>query len=115
MTDSLVPQPVPIAFLFFGGSLMSRVVLAVVLAGLWAVQGHAPHPEDVSLVELIADPAKFDGKVVVVHGFLQIDYEHDMLFLHREDFDNVLLENAIWVDTTEEMGRNRAKLNSKYV
>ena len=42
--------------------------------------------EDVSMVQLIATPEKFDGKFVRVHGFLNLGFEGDSLYLHRETF-----------------------------
>lgn len=70
---------------------------------------------NVSLVQLIATPEKFDGKLVFVFGFLEMNREGDLLFLHQSDSEHALLSNAIWVRRTEEMGKDRAKLNMKYV
>lgn len=69
----------------------------------------------VSMLQLIATPEKFDGKQVVVTGFLQLGHEADLLYVHQEDQKHGILENAIEVEATEEMGKNKAKLNMKYV
>src|SRR5712692_3477554 len=67
-----------------------------------------------SMVRLIANPKEFDGKRVTVVGFPHLTGEGDALYLHKEDADN-LLDNVLWIDTTEEMGRHREELNQKYV
>ncbi len=68
-----------------------------------------------SLIQIIANPEKFDGKEVSVAGFLLIEHEGDALYFHREDYEHGLLENSIWVDTTAEMAKEKAGLNLKYV
>lgn len=75
-----------------------------------------PSPSVVSVIQLIATPEKFDGKVVSLIGFLRLQYpEGYLLYLHKEDYDHALLENALWVDATEEMSKSREKLELKYV
>jgi hypothetical protein len=72
-------------------------------------------PLSVSLVQLIATPEKYDGKMVTVRGFLAMDREGDLLYLSQADADNVLLSNATWIRRTEAMGREKELLNRKYV
>lgn len=76
-------------------------------------QEHAPLK--VSLVQLIATPEKFDGKLVSVQGFLAMGREGDLLYMSQADADNVLLPNAIWIRRTEKMGKDRPTLDMKYV
>lgn len=99
---------------------MKRLIIAVAALVSWSVGSAHPlqiHDDRiaVSVMELIATPDRFDGKLVWVTGFLDLNLEGDVLYLHREDYQNLLRQNAIWVDTTEEMGKNRAGLNTKYV
>lgn len=68
-----------------------------------------------NVVQLIATPEKFDGKLISVIGFLRLDHEGYLLYLGKEDYDNAVLANALWVDATEKMGKNREKLELKYV
>ncbi len=72
-------------------------------------------PPVVSIVQLIATPEKFDGKLISVIGFLRLEHEGYLLYLGKEYYDNVVLANALWVDATEDMGKNREKLELKYV
>jgi hypothetical protein len=94
------------------------IVAALLLTALpaFAPGGRAAGmAEDVSMVQLIATPEKFDGKFVRVNGFLNLGFEGDSLYLHREDFVQGLVRNGIWVVRTEAMERDEKKLNSHYV
>lgn len=71
--------------------------------------------EDVSMVQLIATPEKFDGKFVRVFGFLWLEFEADSLYLHREDLVQGLTRNGVWVHRTEAIERDGKKLNRHYV
>jgi YD repeat-containing protein len=72
-------------------------------------------PPVVSVIQLIASPEKFDGKLISVAGYLRLENEAYLLYLHKEDYDNVILENALWVDPTGEMLTNREKLEFNFV
>jgi len=43
-------------------------------------------PEDVSLIQLIANPQAYDGKTVRITGFLHLEFEGNAIYLHNEDF-----------------------------
>ena len=75
----------------------------------------AAEPDDVTLVRLIANPEKFDGKLIRVIGFLRLEFEGNVLYLHREDYDHAILGNGIWVDVTPEMMKQNESLNLSYV
>ncbi len=70
---------------------------------------------NVTLVQLIANPEKFNGKRVRVIGFLRLEFEGDVLYLHREDYENAILGNGIWVDVTPAITKQKASLNMNYV
>ena len=78
-------------------------------------QNSPSKPTQVSLIQLIATPEKYDGMTVIVYGFLEMNREGDLLFLSKVDSDNVILSNGIWIRRTEQMGKDRATLNGKYV
>lgn len=52
------------------------------------------------MVQLIAEPEQFHGKRIAVVGFLNIEFEGNALYLHREDFRNRIGDNAIGVNVT---------------
>jgi hypothetical protein len=75
----------------------------------------AQQPANVTLVQLITTPERFDGKLVRVIGFLRLEFEGNVLYLHREDYEHSILGNGIWVDVTPEMAKQRKTLNMNYV
>ncbi len=83
--------------------------------------GHGQErPIAVALIQLIANPEKFDGNVVAVKGFLRIDHEEPnhhgtvFLYLHQEDANN-LLDSSVLVVPNEQMLRDEEKIDRKYV
>ena len=77
--------------------------------------GGPPYPVQASMIQLIATPERFDGKLVSTSGFLSIEREAALLFLDKESCDHLLSDNAIWFFLNEELGKNREKLNRNYV
>lgn len=72
-------------------------------------------PQRVTLVQLIANPEKFDGKLVRVIGFLCLRFEGNVLYLHREDYDHAIIGNGIWVNVTPEITKHTEALHMHYV
>ena len=102
----------------FSLDLMRHYTIAVALlvAAFTALKGQAAEmAEDVSMVQLIATPEKYDGKFVRVFGYLILEFEGDAVYLHREDLVQGLSRNALWVDRTEAMERDEKKLSGHYV
>jgi hypothetical protein len=94
---------------------MKPLVLACVVAALVVSPIKAQEPADVTLIQLIANPDKFDGKLIRVIGFLRLEFEGDVLYLHREDYENAILGNGIWVSVTPAVTKQKATLNMNYV
>jgi hypothetical protein len=104
---------------------VSLVLIASVV--LWAIsrgqiRGYFPKPgpddtvKDVSLIQLIAQPERFDGKPVRFIGFLRIEFEGNAIYLHREDFDHAISNNGVWVDIPTDMTKHqRDEVNMHYV
>lgn len=93
-----------------------KVIVVCYLLCAFAVEGqNSQKALKLSLLQLIAVPEKFDQKLVSVQGFLEMSREGDLLYLGREDSENMISHNAIWVRRTEQTGRNRATLNESYV
>lgn len=82
---------------------------------LSAVPIRASEPEDITLVQLIATPEKFDGKLIRVIGFLRLEFEGNVFYLHREDYDHAILGDGIWVDVTPQIEKQKQLLNMHYV
>lgn len=92
--------------------LIGSVVLVLFLAPLFLA---VERPEQVSLIQLIARPEKYDGRLINIIGYLSLDREHSALYLHKEDFDHSLMSNAVSVHPTEAMLRDRQELRGRYV
>ncbi len=73
--------------------------------------------EDVSLVQLIATPERYHGKFVQVVGYMNLEFEGNAIYLHREDFDQRLTRNSFWVEFSEEIRKqkNLENYNKQYV
>jgi hypothetical protein len=89
--------------------------LLLLLSALVVIPSKAGPPLQVSLIQLIANPEKYDGKDISVLGFLRIEFEGNALYFHREDYEIGLLKNAIWVDVTPEMKKDQSKFSMHYV
>ncbi len=94
---------------------LGGAIILLLVTGVVNSQTAQTAPLPVSIIQLIATPEKFDGKQVSVIGFLRLEHEAYLIYLSKQDYDNVVLTNALWVDANEDMGRNREKLELKYV
>jgi len=94
---------------------MKLIAVVCVITALLVAPIQAQEPTNVTLVQLIANPEKFDGKLVRVIGFLRLEFEGDVLYLHREDYENAIFGDGIWVDATPAMMKQKATLNMNYV
>lgn len=72
-------------------------------------------PRPASLVQLIATPGRFDGKIVKVIGFVHYGFEDSALYLHREDFESNLISNSIGIDLRAEVAKGHTMINDHYV
>ena len=79
--------------------MIARLLMCL-LALIWVEVSHAADSIDVSVIQLIATPERFDGKRVRVIGFLNLEFEGNALYVHREDYDQAIAKNALWIDTT---------------
>jgi hypothetical protein len=89
--------------------------VCILLTALYVAPIKAEEPVNVTLVQLIANPEKFDGKPIRVIGFLRLEFEGNVLYLHREDYENAILGDGIWVDVTPEITKQSKTLNLNYV
>lgn len=69
--------------------------------------------QDVSIIQLVASPEKYEGKAIRVFGFLRLEFEGNGLYLHREDYEKALYKNGLWVQLP--MTGENQKCNLKYV
>jgi hypothetical protein len=100
---------------------MLRLVVIVQLLTFPAVialantQKPGSEPSAVSLVQLIATPERFHNKAIRVIGFCWLEFEGNALHLHREDFDQAIAMNAVWLDLGWPVPDKYMALKGKYV
>ncbi|HPA71606.1 MAG TPA: hypothetical protein PKY31_05015 [Spirochaetota bacterium] len=68
--------------------------------------------ERVSIIQLIANPALYHGKKVIVSGFLNIEFEGTAIYLHRDDCTFSQYSNGLWCSINE---TRYGKYNKRYV
>lgn len=82
---------------------MKRIAFGLVLAALSSVAiaagDEAVHRT--SIVQLLANPEKFEGKLVNVQGFVRLEFEGDAIYLHKEDYEHGLYSNGMWLGASE--------------
>jgi hypothetical protein len=89
--------------------------VCILVAALFVVPIKGEEPLNVTMVQLIANPEKFDGKLIRVIGYLRLEFEGDVLYLHREDYEFGILGDGVWIDVTPEMTTESKSLNLHYV
>jgi hypothetical protein len=66
--------------------------------------------QEVSIISLISNPEKYNGSRVRIIGYLNMEYENDAIYLHKEDYDLKINKNSIGIEI---LRRQRDSLNSK--
>ena len=51
--------------------------------------------QKISLIQLISNPKKYDGKVIEVIGFLSLEFEGQALSLQKEDYEYFNRKNGV--------------------
>jgi len=65
----------------------------------------------------LADPEKFDGRLISVRGFYHAEFESSGLYTSRDDARHFITESAIWIGAAAKgLGTNRiSRVNDTYV
>jgi len=94
-----------------------RKILQVLIVALFCIWTTAKSNElsDVSMIQLIANPHQYEGKPIRVTAFLNLEFEGNALYLHREDFDRSIISNAVWISLEDDQLRMSRKLSGGYV
>lgn len=99
-----------------GGPFVMLAVAGAVIAAL----SSAPDAQDrremtVSLIQLIADSRSFDGKRVVVTGYVTLEADNTAVYLHEADAAYGIVRNALWLDVPVGGESHRARFHRRYV
>jgi len=54
--------------------------------------------QNISIIQLISNPEKYDGKIISVAGFLNLEFEETALYLSQNDEEHKLRKNSIWIE-----------------
>jgi len=90
-------------------------LLLLLLTGWFGQPSVAAEPLEVWLVQLIANPKDYHGKVVRVVGFARLEFEGDALYLHQDDDKHNITKNGLWLEVTADLRKRQADYDQKYV
>jgi hypothetical protein len=51
----------------------------------------------VSIAALVANPSQYDGREVLVSGYLHLEFEGNAIYFHEEDYRYGIVQNGLWV------------------
>lgn len=73
--------------------------------------------QEVSLISLIANPEKYNKRHVRVIGYLNIEFEGNGLYFHKEDYNRSIEKNGLWVEMSRDsiFSPQVKKCNRNYV
>lgn len=98
-----------------------RIWLLILVAVLQLAAAPVATPQSepvhhISMAALLANPERFDGQLVEVTGFLNLEFEGDSLYLGKADHEAFILKNAVWIDgpSLDEDRRIRDALSHHY-
>lgn len=89
-------------------SRLVAILLSVMVVCTTMVHAAA---ESVSMVALIANPEKYEGRQVQIIGFLNLEFEGNAIYLHEQDLEHAICKNGIWVSIDDK----HAGLSGRYV
>jgi hypothetical protein len=86
------------------------------MAGYLSKTANPASADDVSIVQVIANPERYDGRRVQLIGFLRIEFEGTAVYLHREDYERGIDKNALWINIPTGMSKPQSDaVNGHYV
>ncbi|NCC61655.1 MAG: hypothetical protein EOM12_12100 [Verrucomicrobiae bacterium] len=67
-----------------------------------------------SLIQIIANPSDYQSKRVVVVGYINLSFEATAIYLHEEDANRLIFENAFWLNLPQSEKDKYSKYNGSY-
>ena len=93
-----------------------KIILILMFLGLESVRSeNMNNIEDVSMIALIANPNKFNGQKIRLIGYLYLNFEVQAFFLSKNDYENSIMKNALWLSFERKKLAEYKKGNNKYV
>ena len=72
------------------------LTMGLVVAGLSSCSGDHSTRSD-SIVSVLTDPARYEGRVVTLRGYVHLGGHQDAIFLSAEDYRWDIQANGIWL------------------
>ena len=84
---------------------------AIVIIGFVAStsKAGASEPTEVSMVQLLANPAKFHNQLIQVEGYLHVKFEDECLYLSKEDADYLNGKHGVWISFSDRLSKRPNK------
>lgn len=93
-----------------------KTILLFVFFGLQLVRSEPMNNiKDVSIIELIATPNKFNGQHVRLIGYAVFGFEVSGIFLSANDSKHSIMKNALWISLNQIEFNKYKKLNEQYI
>ena len=73
--------------------------------------------QDISIVNLISNPALYNRKIVRLIGYLNLEFEGNAIYFHEEDYKKEISKNAMWLNLSKEVMHSKIYQdnNKRYV
>ncbi len=91
---------------------MKKIIILAVILIVTSINTYADIGESVSMIHLISNPEQYHGKKVIISGYLNLEFEGNGIYLHKDDYINSIYKNGLWCSIDELKYR---KFNKKYV
>jgi hypothetical protein len=96
-----------------GGALLYPLLLLPGCAQAELPPVYGSEPIETSLVRVLADPGQFEGKLVRAIGFCSVEFEGNALYMHREDYEQGISKNGVWLSLGDARAPERVALAKK--
>jgi len=83
--------------------MRNLIAIAILLVSVMAGPSYSQpmeKSEKVSIIQLLANPEKYEGKLVQLTGYVHLEFEGNAIWLHKDDFQNSIYSNALWIHVT---------------
>ena len=94
---------------------LGALTLVMVVALATSPRAEDPRGSTVSLIQLIATPATFDGKRISLVGYVVLEADHNAVYLSESDARYGITRNALWLDIAAVDEDERLRFHQRYV
>lgn len=92
---------------------MFGLILLVIVCS--SAGSQTPKGFGIGMISILSNPYKYDGKIILTYGFLNLRANDNGLWFHKEDLDAALWKDSFSVELTPEQQQRFKSLNQTYV